>query len=149
MLTIQWPTGQWDSLAERARVSLRDFLIEFFQQLGNKLVEATPVKYGFLRGSWHAAVNSEPEGGTSGVTDPGGAMANARITAAAASVQVGDIFYIVNTAAYAARLEYGFVGADSLGRVYNQQPRRFVLQVVSLAREIALGVARRLSLEVE
>lgn len=32
-----------------------------------------------------------------------------------------DTFYAGWSAAYARRMEYGFVGADSLGRVYNQR----------------------------
>lgn len=37
-----------------------------------------------------------------------------------ANINPGDTIYIGWTAVYARRQNYGFVGADSLGRVYNQ-----------------------------
>lgn len=37
-----------------------------------------------------------------------------------AAIKPGDTIYIGWQAAYSRRLNYGFVGADSLGRVYNQ-----------------------------
>jgi len=38
-----------------------------------------------------------------------------------ASIKPGDTVFIGWTARYSARMNFGFVGADSLGRVYNQQ----------------------------
>lgn len=35
---------------------------------------------------------------------------------------------------YAARIEFGFVGADSLGRVYNQAPQPYMTPAVEAAR---------------
>lgn len=35
---------------------------------------------------------------------------------------------------YAARLEFGFAGADSLGRVYNQQPRPYLRPALESTR---------------
>jgi hypothetical protein len=37
-----------------------------------------------------------------------------------ANIKPGDTIYLGWQAAYSRRLNYGFVGADSLGRVYNQ-----------------------------
>lgn len=37
-----------------------------------------------------------------------------------ANIKPGDTIYIGWQAVYARRMNYGFVGADSLGRVYNQ-----------------------------
>jgi hypothetical protein len=42
---------------------------------------------------------------------------------------LGDTAYIGFQAAYAARMEYGFVGTDALGRMYNQQGYGFVAAV--------------------
>lgn len=36
------------------------------------------------------------------------------------SIELGEIAYIGVQAAYGARMEFGFVGTDSLGRLYNQ-----------------------------
>jgi len=41
-------------------------------------------------------------------------------------LDIGDTFFIGFQANYARRLEYGFVGEDSLGRNYNQSGRFFV-----------------------
>lgn len=41
-------------------------------------------------------------------------------------VDLGETVYIGFQAAYAARVNYGFVGTDSLGRLYNQMGRGFV-----------------------
>ena len=38
----------------------------------------------------------------------------------------GHVHYIVNNLPYARRIEFGFRGADSLGRVYNQSGRNMV-----------------------
>ena len=51
------------------------------------------------------------------------------------SVEVGDTEGVVYTnMAYAARIEFGFVGADSLGRVYNQAPQPYLTPAVEAAR---------------
>lgn len=42
------------------------------------------------------------------------------VGAAVASVEYGDTMYLGFQAAYAPRMNYGFVGTDSLGRKYNQ-----------------------------
>lgn len=43
-----------------------------------------------------------------------------------AEIKPGDTVYIGYTAKYARRLNYGFVGTDSLGRTYNQSGYGFV-----------------------
>ena len=43
-----------------------------------------------------------------------------------AGSQLGDTVYLGFQAAYAARMNYGFVGTDSLGRTYNQAGFGFV-----------------------
>ncbi len=41
-------------------------------------------------------------------------------------LQIGDVAFIGYQAIYARRVNYGFVGVDSLGRAYNQSGRGFV-----------------------
>jgi hypothetical protein len=41
-------------------------------------------------------------------------------------LKIGDVVYLGYQAAHAARQNYGFVGADSLGRVYNQAGSGFL-----------------------
>ena len=42
------------------------------------------------------------------------------------SMELGTVSFIGVTAAYGPRMEYGFVGTDSLGRVYNQAGFGFI-----------------------
>lgn len=42
-----------------------------------------------------------------------------------ANIKPGDTVFVGWQAAYSKRINYGFVGADSLGRVYNQQGHGF------------------------
>lgn len=49
--------------------------------------------------------------------------------------EVSDTEGVVYTnVVYAARIEFGFVGADSLGRVYNQAPQPYMTPAVEAAR---------------
>lgn len=105
--------------------SVQDVLEEALrsESLGGRL----PVKTGFLRNS----LVSELNGTTSWpVTHPpkdgsaGGGSPHYLLTVA--EMEPGDIARFAFTAAYAARMEYGFVGEDSKGRTYNQQGRHFV-----------------------
>lgn len=79
--------------------------------LHEEISDRTPVDTGFLRASLSATLN-EPVymDGTSGEG-----------TVALSTAALDDAIYIGFTMRYARRIEYGFVGADSLGRSYNQQ----------------------------
>lgn len=86
-----------------------------------------PVDTGFLRsslvvgiGNVNEPLKAPPADGGSFSWDEAGA--NLIIQGAALT----DPIVAVYTAAYAARMNYGFAGTDSLGRSYNQAGRRFV-----------------------
>lgn len=97
--------------------------------------------HGWLQGSWYARV-----GGT-----PGGPVSRAnpipRLFKVIRTLRIGENLRIGNTAPYARRLEFGFVGEDSWGRTYNQTGRYFVRMTLNeapaLARRAAERVARR------
>ena len=111
-----------------SRENMRAFAIIFIQDLAQRVVEATPVKTGFLRASWHAALNnpsSLPAPGSSDVSS---------VALTASQLQIGDIFYYVNNAEYAGYLEYGTV---------HIAPRAFVRGVVNEAEAIAQAAARK------
>ena len=74
-----------------------------------------PVKTSFLRNSLVSELNGSKvaEGPES-------------FTLVAAQIEPGDTARFAYTAAYALRMELGFVGQDSLGRTYNQSGRHFV-----------------------
>lgn len=86
----------------------------------------TPVDTGNLRGQWQPSFGA-PASASGNPTDPSGVAAMTRIALAVKNVRAGaSKLYVTNGAAYARRLEYGFVGPDSLGRVYNQKGRFYV-----------------------
>ena len=122
MITVNANTAEFKialgGFVDKAKGKSLEFFTEFSQDLSAEVKEATPVKTGFLRNSWQVTINGEPVGGVTGL-------------------KLGDIFGYVNTAAYGRRIEFGFVGTDSLGRKYNQAPRAFVRDTVARADIIA------------
>ena len=64
--------------------------------------------------------------------------------AVVSGLKLGEVFMMRNNAVYAMRIEYGFVGTDSLGRHYNQQGRYFVTQNVAAWPTIVADMAEQL-----
>lgn len=127
-----------DKFIASAKGKAQLFTSEFVQDISEAVVEATPVKTGFLRASWWASINSpvRPTGGQGNVGNVG---------LVGADLQLGDVYYMNNGAAYAMRVEFGFVGEDSLGRKYNQPPRAFVRGTLDRAASIAEAAAQRVA----
>lgn len=92
-----------------------------------------PVDTGFLRASLQATIgtpsSADPgtprkrQNGEEGVIFP---LDAGQVALVIADAKLGDTIYATYGAAYARRLEYGFVGEDSLGRSYNQAGKGFV-----------------------
>ena len=59
-------------------------------------------------------------------------------------MKAGLVFWMTNNAAYARRIEYGFVGEDSLGREYNQKGRFFVRKNIKRAKQIVSQLVKDL-----
>lgn len=119
--------GKW---ADKVDGTLDALARQAPQELAKTTVIATPVDTGFLRGSWQPAIG-EAAVAEKPTHDVGGALAAAAISAVIADMKTGDTFHMRNNAAYARRLEYGFVGEDSLGRTYNQTGRYYVRDSVA------------------
>ena len=102
--------------------------------LAQNVVLDTPVDTGFLRGGWQPTIGGipAPQGDGEHPLDPGGGIAVANIGLKAAELEPGELFVMANFTVYALRLEYGFVGEDSLGRYYNQAGRYFVTNNVAM-----------------
>jgi hypothetical protein len=85
-----------------------------------------PVKTGNLRRSFLASTAEMPsiKQGKEEFPDLGGAS-----ELIIAGAELGSTIFIGAQASYAARLEFGFVGEDSLGRVYNQAGMGFIAAV--------------------
>lgn len=123
---------------EKAKANTREVVIEAIQDINEQVVVTTPVVTGFLRASWFASLNQMPGG-------QGGGGSVAQMNVVAGNLKLGDVFYAGNSAVYARRVEYGFVGQDSLGRNYNQAGRHWVQAVMLNADQIAAEAARRVA----
>ena len=85
-------------------------------EMAERVVRATPVDTGFLRGSWQPAINA-PEL-KDGSPDPSGGQSIAEVMAVGNAVKPGDHFYMLNNASYAKFVEYGT--SKMAGRFYVQ-----------------------------
>lgn len=82
-----------------------------------------PIDNGDLRRSIVADANSMPPIDPTKKEFPDRSAASLEILGA---MELGTVSFIGVTAAYGPRMEYGFVGTDSLGRVYNQSGFGFI-----------------------
>lgn len=125
-------TGQLQALARQT-----------CQEMAEQVHEATPLDIGFLRGSWQPSIKNKFEAAAA-TDNPSVAIAAA--LEIAGQVVPGDTFVMTNNAAYAKRLEFGFVGEDRLGRTYDQAGRFYVTATVKRWREIVRAVAASLGM---
>lgn len=93
-----------------------------------------PVDTSFLRNSLASGLN-----GTFGIPDP------ISYVFAIAGMKLGDVARFAWTAEYARRIELGFSGADSLGRVYEQGGAGFVSAAAANWQNIVSRNAIRVS----
>lgn len=110
------------------RAKAREVFVAIATDAVNRVKELTPVDTGFLRSNWTAMKPGDTEPVAGRVQDPMAVITTARI---------GDTIVIVNPTEYARRIEYGFVGEDSLGRHYSQQGAHMVAQTMAELPRIA------------
>ncbi|CAB4180576.1 hypothetical protein UFOVP1040_80 [uncultured Caudovirales phage] len=115
------------------------------QEMCRTVVVATPVDTGFLRGSWQPSIGDPAA--AKGSLDESGSKALADVAVIVTSLKPGDRFQMWNNAAYARRLEYGFVGEDSLGRHYDQKGRFYVTDSVKRWPQIVAKMAADLGIQ--
>ena len=115
-----------------------------------------PVDTGFLRASLQAAIDAPAAGpmgkplkrkeGQEGVIyhlDAG------QVALVIAGAELGHTIYATYGTAYARRMEYGFVGQDSLGRTYNQAGKGFVRSAAQKWPQIVAAVSAELKSRIE
>lgn len=115
-------------------------------EMAERVVELTPVDVGFLRGSWQPSLGETGKLKDAGADDPSGAVAFVEIAAIVAQMEAGDRFHMLNNAAYAMRMEFGFTGEDALGRYYDQPGRFFVSDTVAAWKSTVSRVALELGM---
>ena len=85
--------GAW---ANQTQEKLDALVRQSAQELAARVVKATPVDTGFLRGSWQPSIGNGPAG-----AGPGD------VSLVAAQIKAGQQFYLLNNAEYALHVEYG------------------------------------------
>lgn len=115
-------------------------------EMAETVVELTPVDVGFLRGSWQPSIGATGKVKDGAGDDPSGAAAMVEIAAIVSQMEAGDRFHMLNNAAYAMRMEFGFTGEDALGRYYDQPGRFFVADTVARWRSTVSRVALELGM---
>lgn len=128
---------------QRSEDAFRNGLLDFYDELR----AATPVDTGNLRDAWVASDNGRAMTVTGPGDSPGQSSGRSGISQSVATImaaKLGDRVSFMNHATYFLRLERGFVGPDSLGRVYNQPGRWFAARVGARYRSIMRAAATRL-----
>lgn len=104
----------------------QDRVIQLAAELAlQRIKELTPVKTGNLRANWVVIRGSKADA-LSGPPPRPEESEQAILT-----LHAGDAFTLVNPTEYAARINYGFVGTDSLGRHYDQPGVHMIEKVVT------------------
>lgn len=134
---VKWAQQQKRNVNEllpRAVVAMAQLMARTLPEGGR-----TPYLTGNLSRSVTISAGARPNRGD-------GALRYTRQDFAAASVAVAGTgeAWIAYRAIYAHRVNYGFVGADSLGRVYNQSGQGFFEAAVVQWPRVLAGVIREL-----
>lgn len=140
-------TDAFKRFAELAKGKLEEAALEAIQDIAEQVVVRSPFKTGFLMSSWFVTLGNPATEGVKGVAAGAGAsgVAMSRMSIALLDYKLGQTVWVQNGTVYARRLEFGFVGADSLGREFNQAPRGWVRGVLAEAPAIAEAAARRVA----
>jgi hypothetical protein len=123
---------------ERWVIKAKDLADAAFQATAmdtvNTVKSYTPVRTGFLRANWTVVKNNDEIPVPARVQTPEKTIATLRL---------GDRLLIVNPVVYAARVEFGFVGTDKLGRHYNQVGAGMMQRTMDQLPEIARAATER------
>lgn len=119
-----------ETWVQRVRDRQTQAFIGIAEAVRARVMELTPVLTGRLRAGWFLVARSDDvEGQAKDINQ----------------FEIGDVIVLSNNVEYARRIEYGFVGEDSRGRKYMQQPRGMVAQTVTEIPAIADAVVKRLT----
>lgn len=137
--------GAWGSATKARPLAIQKRSIELLaEEMTNTKPNGgrVPFQTGNLARSLLASTQGMPK--TSATPTAGG-----NVGAVVATLQPGQSVYLGYQAVYARRMNYGFVGADSLGRVYNQDGNYFVEGAIANWQHIVTQAAKELQASVE
>lgn len=126
-------SDQLAAFAAKAKERQDQVLQGVVKEVGERLVERTPVESGAARAHWGASINT-PIAEQTQQTDPSGAASIAEIDRVAERAKFGDIVFILNAAPHVKKLEDGYS---------DQAPVGMVAVTVAEGRQIVEDVARK------
>lgn len=130
MVDFQAKVGRWTrQVKERSEEALRAIALA----AEARVKELTPVKTGNLRANWSVVTSADAVAKASGAP-----------RSEAATARLGQKIYLINPVEYARRVEYGFTGADALGRQFNQAGAGMVAQTMAELPGIAKKIVREI-----
>lgn len=137
--------GEWGSKTEARVSAIHKRSIEMLSETmidskpnGGRL----PYQTGNLARSILASTSEMPK------TAPG-PFSGGNVGAVVATLKIDQAIWIGFQAAYARRREFGYVGADSMGRVYNESGDYFVTGAIAEWPAIVARAAREMQASVE
>lgn len=124
-----------EALADRSKRRVETLVHEGTQDLIETVVIRSPVDLGFFRGSWYVSLD-DPSAGNDGEVDPSGVSVIAEMSLSVNDSKIGQVIYVLNSAAYARKLEDGSS---------SQAPQGMVKVTVAEAPEIFEATAKRIA----
>lgn len=137
--------GDWASKSEARITAVRRRSIEL---LAEEMANTTPNggKVPFLTGNLARSLLASTSGMPETSEDP---LPGSPIGTLTADLADDQPIWLGYQAVYAKRRNYGFVGADSLGRVYNEAGLHFVEHAMGKWQEFVTAAAKELQNSVE
>lgn len=132
MASFAESVGGWASATERRLSAVHKRAIEkLAMEMTRTRAEGgnVPVDTGNLYRSLLASTTAMPKTAE-------GPFAGSNVPSVIATLRMNDTLWIGFQARYARRINFGFVGADALGRVYNQQGAHFVERAIAMWPQI-------------
>lgn len=132
MASFSEAVGSWASATERRLSAVHKKAIEkLAMEMTRTRAEGgnVPVDTGNLYRSLLASTTAMPKTAEA-------PFSGSNVPSVIATLRLNDTLWLGFQAKYARRQNYGFVGADALGRVYNQQGAYFVERAIAMWPQI-------------
>lgn len=132
MASFSEAVGAWASATEKRLSAVHKKAIEkLAMEMTRTRAEGgnVPVDTGNLYRSLLASTTAMPKTAEA-------PFAGSNVPSVIATLRLNDTLWLGFQAKYAKRQNFGFIGADSLGRVYNQQGAHFVERAIAMWPQI-------------
>ena len=137
--------GEWASQSEARITAVRNRSIEMLAEEMTK-TRAQGGRVPFLTGNLARSILASTQGMPKTADGP---FPGSNVGLVTATLAADQPLWIGYTANYSRRQNYGFVGADALGRVYNQAGNYFVEGAIAMWPELVRRAAAELQNSVE